>query len=276
MKANATRRALLLAVLTASKALGADARLPDSSDVTRGLALEAIELRPVYEADFAHPVRLVKEAALFEGRRRVRKPASDVDWVLEGKATVRQAGGQLYLVNQGGHLVFWNTRRFPTDFLLEFSVSPLDSRNGLNIVFFAASLVDRGSIFDLTQPFRDGVFKAYHSGQLNNYHVSYWAATSENGRARGTAHLRKNRGFQLVAAGQDFITGRGNGPHLVRILKLEGHIEVEVDGKIAIRWQDDGLGLGPVLQDGYIGLRQMAHTRECAYQHFNVWKASRR
>ena len=138
-------------------------------------------------------------------------------------------------------------------------------------MFFAATALDGGSIFDLRQPIRDGVFKRYHTGELNSYHASYWAATQQDGTSRGTAHLRKNRGFDLVAAGKDFITGQGPGPHRVRVLKVDGRIDVEVDGKLAVRWVDDGRSHGPVLGDGFIGLRQMAHTRECSYTEFKVW-----
>jgi hypothetical protein len=267
----------LLGMCLAAGASGAKNELPsDSSDATHGLNLTGVELKPVYEADFSQPLAYVRESDLFENARRVRKPPSTADWVLEGKATARVAEGRLYLTNDGDHLVFWNTRRFPADFLLEFSVSPHDANNGLNIVFFAATALDGGSIFELQQPLRDGVFKKYHTGDLNSYHVSYWAATNDDGTTRGTPHVRKNRGFHLVAAGKDFVTGQGAGPHRVRILKVGGRIDAEVNGKLAVRWTDDGRSYGPVLRDGFIGLRQMAHTRESSYTNFKVWAVTRR
>jgi hypothetical protein len=166
--------------------------------------------------------------------------------------------------------VFWNTREFPADLLIEFGVSPADSNKGLNILFFAAKGCDGGSIFDPGQPMRNGDFKTYHSGAINCYHASYWAVDPA-GEARGTAHLRKNQGFHLVAMGRDFIAGQGAGPHRVRILKLGHRITVEANGKIEVRWEDDGKTFGPVLKDGLIGLRQMSHTSECTYTHFRVW-----
>ena len=247
----------------------------DSSVSTRGLDLTQIALSPIYAAEFSEPLRFIKESVLFEGGRRVRAPPVDVDWVLEGNASARVEDGRLYLTNDQGHLVFWSTRQFPADFLLEFDVSPEDSRNGLNIVFFAATALDGGSIFGVGQPKRAGVFKMYHSGSLNSYHASYWANHGPD-KPRETVHLRKNRGFHLVAIGRDFITGNSRASHRVRVLKLNGRIEVEVDGKIAVEWKDDGRNFGAALGPGFIGLRQMEHTRECSYEAFKVWKVSLR
>jgi len=243
--------------------------MPDTSDESRGLDLSRLKLEPLYETDFTAPLKFVKEADLFSDGRRTGVPTG-VDWVLEGKASARIENKRLVLKNDASHLVFWNTREFPADLLIEFGVSPADSNNGLTIVFFATKGRDGGSIFDRDQPMRDGEFKTYHSGAINCYHVSYWAVAA-SGEARGTAHIRKNNGFHLVAMGRDFIAGQGAGPHRVRILKLGNQITVEANGKIEVRWEDDGKTFGPVLKEGRIGLRQMAHTGDCRYTHFKVW-----
>lgn len=254
--------------------MAAEPAQPDTSDTTRGLDLGGVTLSILYEADFGKPAAIVKESELFTEGKRTRQPG-DAAWVLEGKASARIEGGRLHLTNEGGHLVCWNTQSFPVDFLLEFGVSPADADHGLNIIFFAATGRDGGGIFDPTQPLRGGEFKTYHSGGLDYYHVSYWA-TEKSGKARGTAHIRKNHGFHLVSQGRDFITGAGRGPHRVRVLKLGGQINVEVNGKLSVRWTDDGRSHGPVLRDGLIGLRQMAYSRECSYTHFKVWAVKRR
>lgn len=246
---------------------------PDTSNATRGLDLSAVKLAPLYESDFSKPLRFIQEAALFADGKRVRKP-EDVDWVLEGKASARVESGRLFLKNDAGHLVFWNTREFPADLLIEFGVSPADSNRGLNIVFFAAKGQNGGSIFDLDQPIRDGLFATYHSGAIHCYHTSYWAIDPQ-GDARGTSHIRKNRGFHLVAMGRDFIAGQGSGPHRVRILKVGSRITVEANGKIEVQWEDDGKTFGPVWKEGCVGLRQMAHTGECGYSYFKVWAVQR-
>lgn len=248
------------------------APLPDTSDAGRGLDLSALTLTPLYEADFHQPLRWVKEADLFEGGQRLAPP-HEAEWILEGPASAETRDGRLHLVNAGGHLVCWNTHVFPADLLLEFDVIPADASQGLGIVFFAATGRDGGGIFDQNQPYRDGIFPTYHSGGLDSYHVSYWA-NRPTGGARETAHIRKNHGFHLVSQGRDFISGTGPGPHRVRLLKLGGRIEVEVNGKLSVGWTDNGQTHGPVLQGGRIGLRQMAHTKSCGYTHFKVWSVT--
>lgn len=243
--------------------------MSDTSDVTRGLDTSKLNLELLYMADFSKSLKFTKESELFANGKRTRKPEG-VDWVLEGNANARTENNRLFLKNDDGHLVFWNTHEFPADVLIEFDVSPADSNKGLNIVFFAAKGRDGGSIFDLDQPKRDGKFNTYHSGAIDCYQASYWANTPQ-GEARGTAHIRKNYGFHLVAVGRDFIAGQGSGPHRVRLLKLGSRITVEVNGKIAVQWEDDGKTFGPVLKEGLIGLRQMAHTGESSYTYFKVW-----
>ncbi len=242
--------------------------MPDTSDASRGLDLAPLTLELLYEADFRAPLKFVREADLFSDGARVRRPEG-VDWVLEGKAEARLDNGRLVLTNAPGHLVFWNTREFPADLLIEFEMSPIDSNKGLAILFFAAKGRDGRSIFEPGQPMRDGDFKTYHTGAIDCYHTSYWAVGAE-GDARGTSHIRKNHGFHIVSMGRDYIAGTGPGPHRVRVLKIGPKLSVEADGKIEVQWLDDGKTFGPVLNDGRVGLRQMAHTNECRYTQFKV------
>ena len=115
------------------------------------------------------------------------------------------------------------------------------------------------SIFDPALAPRDGLFKLYHSGDLNCYHISYWAA------GRGTANCRKNRGFHLVAEGKDLVTDGPAGTfQTVRIYKRGGKIRCTVDDVLSVAYDDDGTTFGPVwTHGGWIGLRQMGHTVRC-------------
>jgi hypothetical protein len=242
---------------------------------TSPLDLTPYKLEPVHEADFTKPLNVVSEDELFEGEKRVRLPEGK-DWVFEGAGKAWTEGGRLHIeslkpAEPDGHVVLWNTRVFPADFLLEFGMSPEDSNKGLNIVFFAARPKDGGGIFDLGLPRREGNFRNYHSGALNNYHVSYWACDAVGGPRR-TANLRKNFGFYLPACGNDNIAGQGPGPYLVRFLKVGGKIRVETCGRLSISFDDDGTAYGPIWGDGFIGLRQMAHTHRASYTHFKVWE----
>jgi hypothetical protein len=250
------------------------------TDYPGELDLSPYKLTPVYEADFSGPLNVVAEDELADGDRRVRLPEGK-DWVFEGPGRAWTEAGRLHMESfepeEGGHIVLWNTRVFPEDFLLEFGMSPKDSSNGLNIVFLSAKSREGGGIFDLDLPLRKGVFKNYHSGALDGYHVSYWACSQAGGGTpRRTANFRKNYGFYLVSCGIDRIAGEGPGPHRVRVLKTGGKLVVETRGRIAAAFDDDGKTYGPVWGAGAIGLRQMGHTHRASYTHFKVWKVETR
>lgn len=218
------------------------------------------------DADFSRPVY----------RTGFDDPAELSHWKLEGGDRAEIAGGQLVLTSHPAvsgqprsinHLVLWLVREMPADFLLEFSVRPSSRADGLNIVFFNARGRRGESIFDPALAPRDGLFAQYHSGDLDNYHCSYWAGD------RTSANLRKNHGFNLVASGPDRIAeGPADAFQTVRIYKRKGAIRLLVDDRIVIAWVDDGQTYGPVLtHTGWIGLRQMGHTRRCEYDHFAVY-----
>jgi len=198
------------------------------------------------------------------------------DWRLEGGWRMSVAEGNLVLENgpadasaeaKGRHLVCWLTREMPANFLLEFTVRPEDRRRGLNIVFFNARGLKGESIFDPALALRDGTFGQYHSGDLNNYHTSYWAGD------RSSANLRKNKGFHLVATGDDLVYSAPAGAfQTVRIYKHGRRIVLTVDDVVSIAYEDDGKAGGPPhTRSGWIGLRQMAHTHRCDYGKLAVY-----
>ena len=199
------------------------------------------------------------------------------DWRLEGGRQMSVAEGKLILESRPhpdaskrsrNHLVCWLVKPVPADFLLEFTVRPQNRKQGLNIVFFNARGVGGHSILDATavRP-RDGTFAQYHSGDLNNYHVSYWAGT------RGTANLRKNKGFHLVATGKDLVAdSSADAFQTVRVYKRGGKIRVTVDDALSVAYDDDGQTFGAVhTHSGWIGLRQMGHTLKCEYGHLKIY-----
>lgn len=241
---------------------------------TPGLDLSSYDLELAYEADFFRPLRMIREDDLMAGDDRVAMPSGDVDWVFEGPGSAWTQNGGLHVTNfipgqsekqKAGHVVIWNTRKFPGNFLLEFDFYPKNSNKGLAIIFFSATGRAGESIFDLNQPRRGGIFRRYIRGGLDNYHVSYWAV---NETPRMTTHLRKNHGFDLVAVGKDNIWGHGPGPHRVRLLKIAGTIQLEVRGEVVLNWADKG----EFLRDGHIGLRTMSRTGEVTYSNFKIWK----
>jgi hypothetical protein len=215
--------------------------------------------------------RLVYETS-FEG--------SDVlkEWRLEGGKQMSVSNGCLVLESDpakkgangqcNDHLVCWLEKELPADVLIEFTVRPVNRKEGLNIVFFSARGLRGESIFDPALKPRDGTYQQYHSGDLNGYHISYWAA------GRGTANLRKSKGFHLVAEGQDLICDAPQDAfQTVRVYKRGGAIRLTVDETIALAWNDDGKTKGPVHdQPGWFGLRQMGHTHRCEYGHVKIYR----
>lgn len=218
------------------------------------------------DIDRAHPIY----ATSFDN------PSILADWRLEGGRRMAIESGHLVLGNgsqsvkpesKANHLVCWLDREIPADFCLEFSVRPQDRQRGLGIIFFNTRGIDEQSIFDPSLKPRDGTFALYHSGDLNGYHLSYWAA------GRGYSNLRKNKGFYLLASGEDLITtGPPDAFQRVQLYKRGGHIRLSVDGRVALDCVDDGQTFGPVHNhSGWIGLRQMAHTHRCEYDDLAVY-----
>lgn len=226
------------------------------------------------DVDWDHPVY----ATEFDDREVLQ------DWVMEGDASATIAEGSLVLASgagegkKTGHLVFWLKPEMPADFLLEFTFRPQDRRDGLAIVFFSARGKNGESIFDPKLPRRNGAFRQYHSGEIDNYHVSYWSGSTRNKGQGPSSHIRKNHGFFLVAEGRDLVvTGRPDVFQTIRIYKRGGAIRVAVDGVLAVAFDDDGKTYGPVHDfPGRIGLRQMAHTGSAQYGRLAVYPLKKR
>jgi hypothetical protein len=231
----------------------------------------------LYAVDFAEPQNIVHESQLFDDGKRVRLPEGDDTWVLEGPEalTLETRPDGLHMETpdpedrKNGHWVLWLNREFPDDILVEYSFTPESTRQGLNILFFAAHNPEGDSIFDLDLPYRGGNFREYIIGAINSYHISPWATDSENLRA--TSNMRKNAGFHLVARGNDVIGGAEDGPHTVRILKSGGTIRMEADGVLCLTFDDDGQTYGPVYGGGAIGIRFMAHTGSATLHSLKVY-----
>lgn len=186
--------------------------------------------------------------------------------VEKGKLVLESEPGQ-----RDNHLVCWLTKEMPAEFLLEFTVRPQNRKEGLNIVFFSTRGAKGESIFDPALKPRTGVFNQYHSSDINGYHLSYWAGD------RGTANVRKNAGFKLVASGPDrVVDGPGDAFQVVRVYKRGGTIRLMVDDIISVAFDDDGKTHGPVWNhSGWIGLRQMGHTGRGEYDSLKVYPVKR-
>lgn len=194
-------------------------------------------------------------------------------WRLEGPGTVEYDGRWMLMKSQRpdgpeGHIVHWCPEEFPARFRAEWEFELLGEQ-GLCIVFFAARGQGGRDIFDPSLAPRNGVFKQYHSGDIDCYHISYFANTP--GSARRVANLRKNAGFYLVANGPVGVAAAKAGEvHRAVLVKDGARVRMAVDGRTIIDFTDDGTRAGPVWAGGKIGLRQMQWTVG-RYRNFKVY-----
>jgi hypothetical protein len=255
----------------------------------RPIDLSPYELRLIYENDFSHSQKMIREESFIEqidgAWRRKSKPDLDTDWIVEGWGSAEIRNGRLEVApgpidrsgrpltvtsGQRSHMVIWNSKVFPSDFLFEIEMNPCGSTSGLTIVLFSAAGRSGEDLFDLSLPPRRADYAAYHSGEIANYTDSYWSRNTEAESL--TNRLRKNPGFKQVAEGPSLTTGSANVTHRLRVLKIGGHIEIEINAKVVNRWDDVEHPLGP----GRIGLRSMEGVTMVAYDNFKVWKVSAR
>ena len=250
--------------------------------------LSPYNLSKVYTNDFQKAQKIAFEKDFIKRNpdgtwQRTGAPDRDAEWIAEGRGGVDVRNGKLRAsplpfdssgnVISGqprSHLVIWNKNIFPADFLLEFEMSPNSSPSGLTIVFLCTTGKNGEDIFDLSLPPRQADYKLYHSGALANYSDSYWSRNTETESL--TNRLRKNSGFKLVAEGKSLTTGATDVTHHVRILKINAHIEMEINGKVIFKWDDPEKPLGA----GRIGLRSMEGVSIITYDNFKVWKVSKK
>lgn len=199
-------------------------------------------------------------------------PADTRGWVLEGPAVATHEDGWLRLRSRRpegpeGHLVYWCPEVFPESFIAEWDFELLEPR-GLCIVFFAARGREGRDLFDPLLAARHGVFTDYTRGELDAYHISYFANTPAVPRA--VANLRKNHGFYLLANGPVGVAAfRAGTSHHAVLFKDGARIRMSVDGRTLIDHTDDATRAGPVLTAGRIGFRQMQWT-DARYRDFRV------
>ncbi|MFH1615930.1 MAG: DUF1961 family protein [Planctomycetota bacterium] len=197
------------------------------------------------------------------------------NWVLEGPGKITFEDGRMVMESlepagpaATGHIVHWCDRDFPESFIAEWDFQLVDDY-GLCIVFFSANGINGESIFDPNLEKRNGYFGHYIFGDINCYHISYCACTPFD-PGRSMSNLRKNPGFYLVANGPIGIRPACKDAHKVTLMKVGPHIQMAVDAKKIIDFEDDGERNGPVWGAGKIGLRQMKWTR-ASYRNFKVY-----
>ncbi|MDH7568064.1 MAG: DUF1961 family protein [Armatimonadota bacterium] len=208
-----------------------------------------------------------------------RGAANEQEWVMEGGGLIEWTAEGMrlrpkrYTVTRSrvetDHFTCWLKRDFPPDIRVEWEFRFPDwkqSPNGLAILFSCARGANGKDLFDPTLQQRDGIFARYHSGDINCYHTSYFAGS------RGSANLRKNAGFHLVASGPDLVAQGGPEKwHSLSLTRFGPLISLVVDDVECFRWTDDGKTYGPLLGGGKIGLRQQNDLLYGDYRNLRVY-----
>lgn len=215
----------------------------------------------------------------FSAPQRERSAEARRDWVMEGGGIAEWEDGLLRLRprrftiersrSETDHLVYWLKKDFPADLAIEWEFRFPDlkrSPKGLVILFICAQGLNGEDLFDPKLAKREGVFKRYYDGDINCYHISYFAG------ARGRANVRKNKGFYLVTAADDLVVqGGAERFHRLRLTRFGQDLTLSVNGQRCITWTDDGQTYGPIPGGGKLGLRQQNNLLQGDYTNLRVY-----
>ena len=191
------------------------------------------------------------------------------DWVMEGPGVPSFEDGwmRLYssMAGQGGHFVYWCPIATPEDYIVEWDFQVLNPH--LAIIFFSATAPDNLSLFDPSLRPREGVFTRYLRGEIDAYHISYFSPN------RISVNLRKNHGFFLPAVGPHWIDPDSTDVHRIQLMNNGGHIQLAIDGRVAIDFFDNGQTYGPAFAGGHIAFRQMQHL-DARYRNLRIYEVA--
>jgi hypothetical protein len=202
------------------------------------------------------------------------------DWVLEGPGDISFNNKYMTMRSQipdppdgsTGHFNFWCPMDFPENMVVEWEMKPLTNL-GVCHLFFAAKGQNGEDLFDPSLPERDGHYRQYHSGSINNYFMIYYS-NLHNMRTTNaaTTWIMKSNPPSLLSLGQIGVKPGTKKFHRIRLIKESGHIQLQVNGKVFHDFTDPGNDRwGTIYKDGKIGFRQMA-VFAAAYRNFKVWE----
>ncbi len=250
------------------------------------IALDQYQRKLVYHNTFTSPEGIDRENE-FTGRDtqgrefRLRRPYEDAVWIAEGNGDLVIRDGKLrvtsgkytpegkILYDTRSHMVVWNRKIFPENFLFEFTVNHCGSDNGLTLVFICTTGLQGESIFEETLPLRKAAYPKYHSDKLKNYTVSYWSRNAQPLFEAVSNRVRKNPGMNILGSGHSNTGLSSTEDYHIRILKFKGRIGVEVNGKVIVESNDPN-----PLGKGFIGFRSMEGIGEVTYDDIAVWELS--
>ncbi|WP_071130503.1 DUF1961 family protein [Enterococcus timonensis] len=198
-------------------------------------------------------------------------------WIPEGNikktfenGLVLESADDLSLLDHA-HFTYWLPEKFPANIKISWEFLPLEEP-GLCMMFFSALGKNGESIFDTHLAKRDGYYPQYHSGDINAYHISYFRHKQPNELAFRTCNLRKSAGFNFIIQGGDPLppVEFANDFYHLEIYKFNGEIRFFINELEIFSWKDNGKTFGPVLEEGFIGLRQMAPMK-AKYRNLQIY-----
>lgn len=211
----------------------------------------------------------------------LQKAEDIADFRLEGQAKLSLSAEGLLVENalaasegQKANYVLWCEEDFPADIRITWEFKPLD-KTGLCMLFFAAQGQNGESIFDPGLAPRNGIYKQYHSGDINAFHISYYRRKEPDEKAFHTCNLRKSAGFHLAAMGGDPIPDYYPGMDYFRLelIKQGPTVKFLINELELLHFEDDGQTYGPLLGGGKIGFRTLAPLR-ALYRNLQVYRLS--
>lgn len=194
------------------------------------------------------------------------RPEDVKDFRMEGEGVTSFPLGKLRMENgmdpeegQNANIVYWCNQDFPDDIEISWDFMPI-REPGLCILFFSAMGRKGEDLFDPSLKVRQGPYGDYNNSDINAYHISYFRRRYPSEREFHTCNLRKSCGHHLVKLGCDPLPSVEDaiGPYRIRVVKSGPHIAFYINDLQSFYWFDDNQSLGPYLQGGKIGFRQMA------------------
>jgi hypothetical protein len=195
-------------------------------------------------------------------------------WVPEGPVNVTVADNDNALELTGSaDFVYWVPEVFPDNVRITWEFTPI-SEPGLSILFFGATSVEGGSIFDPDLAPRNGSYPQYHSSDIRTLHVSYFRRRWPEERMFHLTNLRKSPGFYMVAQGADPLPSvpDTNGTfYRIEVVKAGPNVDFSINDLPLFSWVDDDQeNTGPGISGGRIGFRQM-NPLVARYRNLEVW-----
>lgn len=200
------------------------------------------------------------------------------DWIVEGEGSVGWMGGNTIIKSEStdpstlesGHTILWCPFDLPDSFVAEWDFMPV-KKHGMSSIFFAASGENGEDIFNPGLADRsDGDWNRYTHGDINSYHITYYANPSAFRTGHPSCTLQKNNACYHLAQGPIPVLPGIRSFYRMRLIKDGAHIQLLANGRPCLDFTDTGDDrYGSVFRGGKIGFSQMGDA-QVAYKDFRV------